>query len=146
MKRVRSAGAPRDKLLLFIDALISPLILYCSPVIFPSLQKQDFVVLRRHVSLISTLSFILYNQIVTRIVARPMLSTSSAAETFLSSAEHPLPHPLMYYRSNRPLRREFRYAAARTERHRQSIIPFLLRFLIDPSSIRSELIVNFTRN
>ncbi len=38
IKRVRSAGAPRDKLLLFISALIIPLILYCSPVVFPSLQ------------------------------------------------------------------------------------------------------------
>ncbi len=33
MKHVRSVDAPRDKLLLFIDALILPLILYCSPVI-----------------------------------------------------------------------------------------------------------------
>ncbi len=108
MKRVRSAGAPRDKLLLFIDALIIPLILYCSPVIFPALQKQDFVVLRRLVSLISKLSFIPYNQIVTRIVERHMLSTSYFAERILSDAEHPLHYPLMYYRSNRPLRREFR--------------------------------------
>ncbi len=47
MKRVRSAGAHREKLLLFIGALIIPLILYGSPVTFPALQKQDFVVLRR---------------------------------------------------------------------------------------------------
>ncbi len=56
MKRVCSAGAPRDKLLLFVDALIIPLILYCPPVILPALQKRDFVVLRRLVSLISKLT------------------------------------------------------------------------------------------
>ncbi len=76
MKRVRTAGAARDKLLLFIDALIIPLILYCSPVIFPAPQKQDFFVLRQLVSLISRLSFIPYNQIATRIVERHMFSTS----------------------------------------------------------------------
>ncbi len=36
-------------------------------------------------------------------------------------------------------RREFRYVAARTARHRQSVILFILHFLIDPSSFRSEL-------
>ncbi len=34
----------------------------------------------------------------------------------------------------------------RSYKHRRAIIPFLLRVLIDPPSICSELIVNFTRN
>ncbi len=40
LKRVRSAGAPRDKLLLFIDTLIISIFLYCSPVIFPALLEH----------------------------------------------------------------------------------------------------------
>ncbi len=93
MKRVRSAGAPRGELLLFIDALIVPLILYCSPVIFPALQKQDFVVLRRLVSLNSKLALIPDNQIVTPIVEGHMLPTSSFAERFLGDADTPAPSP-----------------------------------------------------
>ncbi len=61
MKRVGSAGAPCDKLLLVIDALIILLILYCSPVISPALRKPHFVNLRGLVSLISKLSYIPYD-------------------------------------------------------------------------------------
>ncbi len=67
---------------------IIPLLLYYSPAISPVLQKQDFVVLRRLVSLISDLSFIPYSQLVTRIVERHMLSTSSFAERILDDTEH----------------------------------------------------------
>ncbi len=85
MKRVRSAGAPRDKLLLFIDALFIPLILYCSTVIFPALQMQDFVVLRRLESYFKTFRHTLQPNGIAY-SERQMLFTSSFAKRILGDA------------------------------------------------------------
>ncbi len=46
MKRLRKAGALRDRLVLFIDIFILPLILYCPLVAFPCLLRFDFKILR----------------------------------------------------------------------------------------------------
>ncbi len=146
LKRLRSEGAPREKFLLSTDSLLIPLITYCSPVLFPGPLKQDFTVLRRLVSLVSKFTFIPYSTLVTRIVERHLLSTSSFLDRIMNDVSHPLHYPLLTFRSLRPSRRAFRSAPARTETHRKSIIPSLLRFSIDPSAIKNDLFLNFARN
>ncbi len=81
LKGLRSAGAPREKLLLLTDSLLIPLIAYRSPAVFPGLLKQDCTVLRRLVSLVFTFTIIPYSTLVTRIVERHLLSTSSFCRT-----------------------------------------------------------------
>ncbi len=142
MKRLRKAGASRDRLFLFTDTLILPLILYCSPVVFPGLLKLDFNNLRRLVSLISRCTFVSSHKIVTRLVVRHMLSTSSFVERILGDATHPLHEPMVSFRSMRPSRRAFRLAPARTETYRRSVLPSLLRLLIDPNAVRNEILHN----
>ncbi len=58
----------------------------------------------------------------------------------------PLHDPLLTFRSLCPSRHAFRSAPACTETHRKSIIPSLLRFSINPSTIKSDPFLNFARN
>ncbi len=138
IKRLRKSGASRDRLFLFIDTLILPLILCCSPVAFPGLPLLDFNILRRLVSLISRFTFVPNHTIAIRPVEGHMLSTSSFVERILDDATHTLHEPMVSFRSMRPSRRAFRLAPARTETYRRSVLPSLLRFLIFPDSVRTE--------
>ncbi len=131
LKRLRSAGASREKLLFFTDSLLIPLMTYCSPVVFPGLLKQDFTSLWRLVSLVSKFTFIPYSTLVTRIFERHLLLTSSILDRITNDVNHHLHDLLLTFRSLRPSRRAFRSAPARTETHRKSIISSLLRFSID---------------
>ncbi len=55
IRRLNSAGASRNRLLVFIDTLIALVILYRSPVNYHTLQKEDFVGLCRLRNLLSKL-------------------------------------------------------------------------------------------
>ncbi len=134
--RLRYAGAPREKHLLFNDSLFIPLITYCSPIVFLGLLKQDNIIRRRLVSLVSKFTFTLYPTLVTRIVERYCFSTSSFLDRITNYVNHPLHDTLLTFQSLRPSQRAFRCAPARTETHRKSIIHSLLRFSIDPSATK----------
>ncbi len=54
--------------------------------------------------------------------------------------------PLVSFRSMRHSHCTFRLAIARTETHRRSVLPSLLRFLVDPDSVRNELLLDFLQH
>ncbi len=103
---------------------------------------MDFNILRRLVSLISRFTIVPSHTTVTRLVERHMLSTSSFVKRILGDATPPLHEPKVSFRSMRPSRRAFRLPPARTETYRRSVLPSLLRLLIDPNSVRNELLHN----
>ncbi len=145
-KRLRSAGTPRGKLLLFTYSPLIPLIAYCSSVVFPGLLKQDSVILRRLVSFVSKFTFILYSTLVTCIAERNLFATPSLIDRLANDVNHPLHDPSLTFRSLRVSRSSFRRVPARTETHQKSFIPSLLRLSIDPSATKNDLLLNFARN
>ncbi len=52
-KKLRRLSTPAEYIRKFAEACVIPIILYCSPAIFPGLLKQDFALLRRSIKLIS---------------------------------------------------------------------------------------------
>ncbi len=67
----------------FIEACVLPLILYCSPVIFPGLLKHDFALLNRSIKLISQVSGLSFSYLINLVSERHFIST-------LSDYQHPL--------------------------------------------------------
>ncbi len=49
-------STPAEFICKFVETCVAPLILYCSPAIFPGLLKHDFALLKRSVKLISQVS------------------------------------------------------------------------------------------
>ncbi len=74
------------------------------------------------------------------------IAVCSPVERILGDATHPLYEPMVSLRSMRPPRRAFRFAPVRTETYRRSVLPSLHRFLIEPNSVRNELLHNLLQN
>ncbi len=52
-KKLQRLSTPAEYIRKFAEACVIPVILYCSPAIFPGLLKQEFALLRRSIKLIS---------------------------------------------------------------------------------------------
>ncbi|CAH8500208.1 unnamed protein product [Schistosoma mattheei] len=53
IKRLHALGITRHLLLQFVNSCILPIILYCSPLLFPGILRKDFAVLRRVLKAVS---------------------------------------------------------------------------------------------
>jgi hypothetical protein len=143
IKRLRTYRVPNTVIWRFVDSCVLPLILYCSPVIFPSLLKKDFILLRRLFKMISRVSGIQYSSLCDVVIKRHFIACRRLANNVLSDIQHPLHNSLSASRSQRPLRSNFRLLSARTTSYKNSIIPFLSRFLTDESAEIEILVNNF---
>ncbi len=56
VKKLRRLSTPAELIRRFVETCVVPLILYCSPGIFPGLLKHDFALLKRSIKSISQVS------------------------------------------------------------------------------------------
>ncbi len=56
VKKLLRLPTPADFIRKFVETCVIPLILYCSPAIFPELLKHDFALLKRSIKLLSQVS------------------------------------------------------------------------------------------
>jgi hypothetical protein len=129
LRRFTILHVPHEILTRFVDACVLPVILYCSPVIFPGLLAKDFTVLRRSVKIISRASGIVFQTLTHTIATRHIESSRKFAERILSDDSHQLFPALSSSRSLRNSRNNFTHIFARTNHYKNSTVPFLARVL-----------------
>ena len=139
IRRLRSFKTPPSHLMLFVTLCAVPLILYCSPVIFSGMMAKDFVLLRRSIRLLSTTSGLPYVELLDFILEKHFKSCDRLSHVILNDATHPLYTFLDCCRSKRNLRSTMTCMHSRTSRHRNSIVPYLARYLISKNNCMIEL-------
>lgn len=144
IKRLRSYRVPTVVIWRFVDSCVLSLILYCSPVIFPGLLKKDFTLLRRTINVIARVSGISFPTLCDVITKRHFAACKRFVNNILSDEMHPLHDAISVCRSLRPLRSSFRLISARTNTFRNSIIPFLARFLTNEFIEKEYFIANLS--
>ena len=105
----------------------------------PGLQLSEFSTLRRLCKIISFSSGSPLSHIYDTIIKRHFDSCKALAIRILNDPKHPLHPELILSKSLRPLRRQYRLVPSRTTAFRNSVIPYLSRFLVSPDIVRNEL-------
>ncbi len=129
IRRLRSYRTPQALIWRFIDACVLPLILYCSPVIFPALLKKDLVIIKRILRMLSSAAGFSYAFLADLIIQRHFKTVKQFADRILSEVAHPLHSELMAAKSSRTMRRGFHHMSCRTSAYQHSVLPFLARYL-----------------
>nr|CAH8864496.1 unnamed protein product [Trichobilharzia regenti] len=138
IKKLRHSGVTQPLLLQFVNSRILPIILYCSPLVFPGLLKKDYTLLRRMLKVVSRVSSLPLSQLVNILVDRHMDSCEKWAKSILSDSQHPLHSQLSPCISSGKTRSLYRKLYARTSKYKNSSIPYLARVLCDKECIRHE--------
>ncbi len=86
----------------FAEVCVIPIILYCSPVIFSGLLKQDFALLRRSIKLICNVCGLSVSDFTNLVCERHIKASSDFAERILVDSEHPLHEELSKARCHTP--------------------------------------------
>ncbi len=108
-----------------IEACVIPIIVYCSPAIFPGLLKQDFAIHRRSIKLIS------FSYLTNLVCERRIKASSDLAAQILADSEHPLHEELSKVRTNTSTRSRFKMLPSKAAAYRNSILPALSRLLVN---------------
>ena len=137
--RLRKLAVPHNLILKFVIACVLPHWLYCSPIFFPGLKEQDYVVIIRSLNLLSRCSGVTRATLVDFIVEKHFDACHGFSSRLLSDTGHCLHFELSKAVSNPRTRSNFRLLHARTSMYRNSIIPYLARFLVDRTSIVNSL-------
>ena len=90
IKKLRQSGITQSLLLLFVNSCILPIVLYCSPLIFPGLLKKDYIILRRVLNAVSRACGMPLRELANIIVERHIKSCTNWAKVVLSDPLHPL--------------------------------------------------------
>lgn len=139
IRKLRQFRTPQHIISLFVYQCIFPVLLYCSPVIFPGLLKQDFKVIRRALLIISRVSAIPIDELVCKLVDLHIDSCVKFAQKILADVSHPLHVELSSCRSHSITRSEFRLIPSRINVYRNSPVPYLARVLTNESKMVTEL-------
>lgn len=140
IKRLRQCKMPQHIILNFIQSCVIPVIIYCSPVVFPGLLCKDLIILKRGLKMISRVGGMRYDNLVNLVVTRHLSSCKLFADRILEDHSHPLHSTFSKQLSSSNTRTRFRHVSARTSKYRNSLIPFLCRFLNDESGTTQSLI------
>ncbi len=130
-KKLRRLSTPAEYIRKFAEAFVIPIILYCSPAIFPGLLKQDFALLRRSIKLISNICGLSFSHLTNLVCERHIKASSDFAEWHLADIEHPLHEELSKARSHTSTRSRFKLLPSKTTAYRNSVLPALPRLLVD---------------
>ncbi len=114
------------------EACVIPIILYCSPAIFPGLLKQNFDLLRRSIKLISNVCGLSFSYL-TNLVCEHHIKASS-------DFEHPLHEELSKARSHTSTRSRLKLLLSKTAAYRNPVLLALSRLLVVRNA---ELIITF---
>ncbi len=130
-KKFRRLSTPAEYIRKFAEACVIPVILYCSPVIFPGLLKQDFALLRRSIRLISNACGLSFSYLTNLVCERHIKASSDFAERILADSEHSLYEELSKARSHTSTRSRFELLPSKTAAYRNSVLPALSRLLVN---------------
>ena len=137
--RLRHLSVPRDIIFRFVSACILPLWLYCSPVVFAGLLEKDYCLIKRSIKHIAKNSGIDVNLLVNVIVKRHFDSCRLFAQNIISEESHPLHAELMSSKSVFYTRSDFKLMYTRTTSFGNSVLPYLLRFLVKSDNVLLDL-------
>ena len=146
VRRLRSLEFPQTVILTFIRSCVIPLITYCSPAIFPGLNKLDFSVLRHSIRLLCMVGRISYKSIIDRIVSLHFNSCDRFITHIFRTPSHPLHDILNSCTALSSTRRQHRHIYARTSLYKNSVVPYLARFLTSPTVPLADLYSSFDCN
>ncbi len=130
-KKLRRLSTPAEYIRKFAEACVIPIILYCSPAIFPGLLKQDFALLRRSIKFISNVCGLSFSPLTNLVCEHHIKASSDFAERILADSEHPLHEELSKARSHTSTRSRFKLLPSKTAAYRNSVLPALSRLLVD---------------
>nr|CAH8873838.1 unnamed protein product [Trichobilharzia regenti] len=138
IKKLRLTGVPQPLLSQFVNSRILPILLYCSPLVFPGLLKKDYTILRRMLKVVSRTSGVKLSQLVTTLVDKHLNTCEKWSKTILSDPQHPLYSQLSPCISSGRTRNQYKIIYARTTKYRNSTIPYLARVLSDRDNVKRE--------
>nr|CAH8873648.1 unnamed protein product [Trichobilharzia regenti] len=90
IKKLRQSGINQPLVLQFLKSGILPIVLYCSPLIFPGLLKKDYIILRRVLNAVSRACGLPLHELANTIVERHINSCTKWAKAIMSDPLHPL--------------------------------------------------------
>ena len=140
IRRLRILHVNSNILHLIISSCALPALLYCSPVILPGLKKTDFRILRKSLKILSFSSGISFDSLCSTFVIRHFNSCSKLCTNILKDPTHPLYPQLNRVISSPLTRSSYRLLPAKSAFYRNSVLPYLSRFLCDPNTAREELL------
>jgi hypothetical protein len=135
IKRLVKLHVSYDIIRTFVNSCVLPVILYCSPVIFPGLLAKDLEVLRRAIKLISRSSGINFSALIDSISTQHFRASLQFAHRILADSNHPLFPHLSQSSSRSSSRSSFKLIYSRTSTFRRSVVPFLARLLSNENAV-----------
>ncbi len=120
VKKLRRLSTPAEFFRKFVETCVLPLILYCSPAIFPGLLKHGFALLMRLIKLISQVSGLSFSYLTNLLCERHIKASSDFAEWILEDHQHPLHDELSKARSH-TTRSCFKLLPSKTAPHLSSL-------------------------
>ena len=142
IRKLRQFTAKQSVISSFVTQCVLPIVLYCSPVIFPGLLKKDFIVLRRGLAIISRVSLLPIDYLIGKLCDLHIDSCESFAHKILNDPTHPLHSELSSCYSHPSTRSTFRLIPARIGIYKNSPVPYLARILTDKNRVISDLKMN----
>ncbi len=130
--RLRSMNVHKSLLWRIVSACAIPIILYCSPIIFPGLFNKDFASIKKCIHLLSTSSGVAYTYICKLLISQRFNSCTRLSTSIINDPLHPLRPCLSKALSTSTTRSSFKLLRCRTSLHRNSLIPSLARLLVNP--------------
>ncbi len=126
------------------ETCVVPLILYCSPAIFPGLLKHDFALLKRSIKFISQVSGLSFSYLTNLLCERHIKESSDFAERVHGDHHHPLHYELSKARSHTSTRSRFKLLPSKTAAYRNSVLPALSRLLVDRNAELNHYLQNLS--
>ena len=142
--RLRSLTVPPDVISLFVFSCIVPHMLYCSPVVFPGLLAKDFLALKRCIKVISRLSGVSQKAIREYVVEKHFNACDRLAGIISSDNAHPLHEDMMACRSASSTRSVFRLPYTRTNKFKNSFLPYIIKLQNNKYTSVSELLLKLS--
>ncbi len=115
-----------------VSACAIPIILYCSPIIYPGLLNKDFASIKKCIRLLSTSSGVSYTYICKILISQHFNSCTRLSTSIINDPHHPLHPCLSKALSTSNTRSSFKLLRCRTSLYRSSLIPSLARLLVNP--------------
>ncbi len=115
-----------------VSACAIPIILYCSPIIFPGLLNKDFASIKTCIRLLTTSSGVAYAHNCKVLIFQRLNSCTRLSTSIINDPLHPLHPCLSNALSTFNTRSSFKLLRCRNSLHRNSLTPSLARLLVNP--------------
>ncbi len=135
---------PTEFIRKFVGTCVVPLILYCSPAIFPGLFKHEFALLKCSSKSISQVSGLRFSYLTNLLCERHVKTFSDFAERILGDHQQPLHDELSKARSHTSTRSRFKLLPSKIAAYRSSVLPALLRLLVDRNAELNHYLQNLS--